>query len=159
MLKFFKKKTDISGTETGDFYGFDASILFDDLKPLNARCDTAEVEITVYPLDDKIPLDETAIRTIVTTHGSKEAIAQRELDKEHEKLIQEEAVNALRAQETAIRAVAIDTLKAAGKLPPDFPQPVPAVKLSTAGDIATSIELVDAVKSVLISLGYVKEQP
>ena len=72
MLKFTKKKVDIEGVETGDFYGFDASILYEELKPLNARCDTAEVEITVYPIDDTIELDKEAITAVVIAHGSQE---------------------------------------------------------------------------------------
>jgi hypothetical protein len=82
MLKFTKKKTDINGEETGDFYGFDPSILYYLLKPLNARCDTAEVEITVYPIDDKTLLDEKAIRDIVILHGSKEQVEIRRKEKE-----------------------------------------------------------------------------
>ena len=80
MLRFYKKKTDISGTETGDFWGFDASILYDELKPLNARCDTAEVEITVYPIDGE--LDKEAITAVVLAHGSKEAVEARRVKKE-----------------------------------------------------------------------------
>jgi hypothetical protein len=82
MLKFTKKRTDISGQETGDFYAFDASVLYDLLKPLSARCDTAEVEITVYPIDDKVELDEKAIREVILTHGSQAEVDKRAKQKE-----------------------------------------------------------------------------
>jgi len=108
MLRFYKKKTDISGTETGDFYGFDASILYDELKPLNARCDTAEVEITVYPIDGE--LDKEAVTAVVLAHGSKEQVEARRVKKENDEFnapiyakldeIDKKSIRAIRAGDT-----------------------------------------------------------
>ena len=82
MLKFYKKRTDSEGIETGDFYGFDPIILYEELKPLNARCDTAEVTISVFPIDPEGEFDEKVIREVVLKHGSEEQVAARVAAKE-----------------------------------------------------------------------------
>ena len=98
MLRFVKKRADIDGTESGDFYGFDASMLGDILKPLNARCDTNEVEITVYPIDATSVWNEQDITDAVLLHGSQEQMAVRESNK----IIKEKIYN-LEAQQTPRR--------------------------------------------------------
>ena len=82
-MKFTKKKTQIDQTETGDFYGHAALLVTDPafqatMLALNARCDSAEVEITVFPIDVNSPLDEEAITEAIIFHGSKEQCAARE---------------------------------------------------------------------------------
>lgn len=76
-LRYFKKKTHIDGITTGDFFGFDAAILGEELKAVGARCDTEEVIIKVYPIDPMIELSDAIIRPIIEAHGSEEAVAAR----------------------------------------------------------------------------------
>ena len=110
MLKFYKKKTQIDETETGDFYGFDANILYDILKPLNARCDTAEVEITVYPIDDTEEFDETAITNAVLLHGSNEQVIIRARIKEAQEF--NKPIKFLPEREGEINYISLDITKA-----------------------------------------------
>ena len=85
---------------------------YDELKPLNARCDTNEVEILVYPIDPKVELNEAAIRNVIALHGTQAKIAMREQNKKDEKA-KEDLIQA------EIREQAVAELKKKGKLNAD----------------------------------------
>ena len=73
-MKFYKRKTDVEGTTTGDFDSFSASQLLDELvavlgemgTPQRWYLNTNEVEIDVVILDDT--LDTSGVVEVIANH-------------------------------------------------------------------------------------------
>ena len=82
-MKFTKKKTDISGTVTGDFYGHAALLAGDAefqaaLALVNAKVlSSNEVDMDVVPLDSDLPFGEGSVREVVVEYGSEAKMETR----------------------------------------------------------------------------------
>jgi len=112
MLRFTKIKEDIISRETrGHFYGFDASILYEELKPFNARCDTNEIEILVYRIDETLPFDVEAITAVVIAHGSREQCEARRIKKENDEFNAPIFAQIKLLDESRIRSIAEPSIK------------------------------------------------